>query len=349
MIVGTCGFGSTGSSVVSDYLLEYDNTMVLDRLEFTWVSEVDGLVDLEYHVMHPHQRTNDSIVAIKRYIERMERSERLFIKSGLVPRDKYRKSTMDFIEAITSSKWYWYNLVNKTFKERYFDFYFLEKRIIPFFERKTGHRIDCYPMEEVRLSVCPDNFYEAAQKHVEELLSYLGADFSKMIIMDQPFAANNPQACFPFFKDPYAIVVDRDPRDIFVFGKTRLLTKNHFMPTEDVKAFVDYFKSIREGQPYKEPNDRILILQFEDFVYNYEKSTKNLRDFLKLPDNPHPKTIFDPALSKANTQVFKRFPQYADDIKYIEEHLGDYLFDFSGYDAPDPNSKMFYGKSPLHK
>lgn len=59
MIVGTCGFGSTGSSVVSDYLLEYENTMVLDRLDFTWVSKrLDGLIDLEYHVMHPHQRTN---------------------------------------------------------------------------------------------------------------------------------------------------------------------------------------------------------------------------------------------------------------------------------------------------
>lgn len=124
-----------------------------------------------------------------------------------------------------------------------------------------------------------------------------------------------------FFKDPYAIVVDRDPRIIYVFGKTRLLTKNHFMPTEDVKAFVDYFRSIREGQPYKEPNERILILQFEDFVYNYDESTKALRDFLKLPENPRPRTIFDPALSKANTQVFKRFPQYAEDIKYIEEQL----------------------------
>ena len=67
MIVGACGFGSTGSSAVSDYLLEFGDTAVLDALEFTWASGVDGLADLEYHVMHPHQRTQDSIVAIDRF------------------------------------------------------------------------------------------------------------------------------------------------------------------------------------------------------------------------------------------------------------------------------------------
>lgn len=349
MIVGACGFGSTGSSVISDYLLEFENTSVLDRLEFTWVSGVDGLVDLEYHLMHPHMRTNDSIVAIDRYIKRMKREERLFIKSGLVPKQKYEKSTYDFINSITNTTWYWYNLEPYTFKEKYFDFYFMEKRVIPFFERKLGRRIDCYPTKQVNLSVMPDNFYDASRKHVRELLLLLGADFTKRIVMDQPFAANNPQACFKFFDDPYAIVVDRDPRDNYVFSRTRLLTKNHFMPTENVEDFVIYYRKIRDNQPYKMPNERILLLQFEDLIYKYDKTTKLIRDFLKLPENPKPKTIFDPSLSIANTQVWKRFPQYEKDIKYIEEHLPEYLYDFSGLDTPDPNSKMFFGKSPLHK
>ena len=64
MIVGACSFGSTGSSVITDYLCEYDDIQVLDKIEFTWVSDVDGLLDLEYHLMHPHNRTADSIRAI---------------------------------------------------------------------------------------------------------------------------------------------------------------------------------------------------------------------------------------------------------------------------------------------
>lgn len=47
MIVGACGFGSTGSSAVTDYLKEYDSFQVLDRIEFTWVSVDDGLTDLD--------------------------------------------------------------------------------------------------------------------------------------------------------------------------------------------------------------------------------------------------------------------------------------------------------------
>lgn len=46
MLIGACGFGSTGSSAVTDYLKEYNSFQVLDRIEFTWVSDVDGLIDL---------------------------------------------------------------------------------------------------------------------------------------------------------------------------------------------------------------------------------------------------------------------------------------------------------------
>ena len=35
MIVGACGFGSTGSSVVTDYLKEFDGIQVKDDFEFT--------------------------------------------------------------------------------------------------------------------------------------------------------------------------------------------------------------------------------------------------------------------------------------------------------------------------
>ena len=51
MIVSTCGFGSTGSSAVSDYLMECENTQILDKIEFTIASRVDGLADLEHAVM----------------------------------------------------------------------------------------------------------------------------------------------------------------------------------------------------------------------------------------------------------------------------------------------------------
>ena len=84
-------------------------------------------------------------------------------------------------------------------------------------------------------------------------------------------------------------------------------------------------------------------------VYHYDETTRKIREFLHLPENPNPKSIFDPSISMPNTQVWKRFPQFEEDIKYIERELPEYLFDYTGCPEPDPNAKMFVGRSPKNK
>ena len=347
MIIGACSFGSTGSSAVTDYLCEFGNIQVLDQLEFTWVSDVDGLIDLEYHLFHPHNRTLDSIVAINRYRQKAKTLLHLYEKGGGIDSRVFMDSVNRFLDAITQVKWYWdYDYSNNFFEK---NIRRVTDRIIPWMEAKHGRPINCWPMKEVSLSVLPSNFEVAARQHVKELLIAMGADFSKPIILDQPFAGNNPQACFKFFEDPYAIVVDRDPRDNYVFANTRLLGGNHFMAASPVEDFVKYYKALRDNQPYKQESERVMHIQFEDMVYNYEETTLKIRNFFHLGDNPAPKSIFDPAISMPNTQVWKRFPQYAKDIEYIEQQLQDYLFDYSNCPEPDVNGKMFYGKSPKNK
>lgn len=349
MIIGACGFGSTGSSAISDYLLEYGNVQVLDQIEFTWVSGVNGLVDMEYHLMHPHGRTMDSITAIRNYSKRAQRLERTYVKYGGIPKDAYYESIQKFLDSIAQVSWNWYSFEDKNLFDKHLQ-RVLRKRIIPSIEKKVGHQINCYPMEKVYLSVAPDNFYEAARLHVRELLEGMGADYSnKMIVLDQPFAGNNPQAAFPFFDDPYAIIVDRDPRDNYVFAKTRLLGRNHFMAIDNVQDFVKYFRAIRDNQPYQQKDKRVLSIKFEDMVYKYDETTAVIRKFLDLGENPAPRSVFDPTMSINNTQVFRRFPQYADDVKYIEDHLTDYLFDYDEYKDIEITGEMFFGKSPLHK
>ena len=349
MIIGTCGFGATGSSVITDYLKEFDDVIVKDDLEFTYVSGLDGLLYLERAVMHPYNRTIDSIYAIKRFGEYVERKKYSYQIHGLSP-EVFEASAKRLIDTITMTKWYFQDIRKGSFhyRSRYFFHTYMLKKIISKREQKTGHRAECWPLTEVKLSVKPDNFYDAARQHVDELMSAMGLDQNKIIALDQPFPGNNPQACFPFYKDPYAVVVDRDPRDLYVFGKTKLMGKMRFFPIETVEDFIIYYRCLRQDQPYLEPNPRILRLRFEDMVYEYDKTTAKLRDFLHLPMNPHPKSVFDPDLSIANTQVFKRYTQFADDVKKIEEALPEYLFDFSKYPEPDFSKKMFFGKSPKH-
>lgn len=350
MIVGACGFGATGSSVVTDYLKEYDDVTVKDDLEFTYLTSHDGLLYLERAVMNPFNRTGDSITAIRRFHELVLKKKHAYEIHGLSS-DVFVQSAKEFVDAITMTKWYWTRSAQKS-GWRYSPVnilrYYMLNKVIPSKERKLGHRVSWWPMEEVRLSVHPDNFYDAAQKHIDDILLGMGLDQRKIIALDQPFSGNNPQACFPFYKDPYAVVVDRDPRDLYVFGKTKLMGKMHFFPIDKVEDFIIYYRCLRKDQPYMQDNPRILRLRFEDMVYEYDKTTATLREFLHLPENPHPKSVFDPSLSIANTQVFKRFPQFADDVQKIEEALPEYLFDFSKYPEPDFRKKMFYGKSPKH-
>lgn len=342
MIIGACGFGETGSGVVTDYLKEYDDIVVKDNFEFTYVMGIDGLLYLERAVMNPYSRTGDSIHAFKRFLDRLGNLKKFHLPTGLL-----EKSGKEFIDSITMVKWYW-GYKNYRFRSRYFLHSFMLRKVIPWLERKYGKRAKCWPLEEVRFSVRPENFYEAAQKHVDDILRGMGLDQDKIIVMDQPFAANNPQACFPFFHDPYAVVVDRDPRDLYVSGKTRLMGKWRFFPIDTVEDFITYYKALRKDQPYLDGHPRVLCIRFEDLVYEYESTTAKLREFLHLPENPHPRTIFDPSMSIANTQAFKRYPQYAEDIKKIEEALPEYLFDFSKYPEPDFSKEMFLW-SPLNK
>ena len=349
MIISTCSFGSTGSSTVTDYLSEFDTVQVLDHVEFTWLTCVDGIIDLDYHLNNPINRTADSIYAIDRFKKLVDINERKYKRSGRIDPKLFRRSAEKFIEEITQLKWEWYLPHPKSFFRTYFINAFLKYRIIPRIEVWKGRRISCWPMEEVSFSVKPQNFEQAARSHVRDLLEAMGADFDRPVVLDQLMSATNPQLCFKYLDDPYAIVVDRDPRDIYIFSNTKLIGLQHFMPNQPVEDFVKYYRLLRDNQPYKKPHERVLLLRFEDMVYNYENTTKQIRDFLHLPDNPNPKSVFDPALSMANTQLWKRFPQYQEDIEYIERELPEYLFDFRGCPAPDLNKQMFRGKSPKHK
>ena len=346
MIIGACGFGSTGSSAVTDYLKEYNSFQVLDDIEFTWVSNVDGLIDLDHHVNKPHNRIMDSIMAIDSYKAMCKKNAKQYEVAG-VSSKTIIKLTDDFLNSIIDTSWEWrihdsQNTIDRIRRSIYSRF-----SIVSRWEVKNGRHWEGYPLEKVFLSVLPAEFDEKAKKHVRDILMAIGADLSKPLILDQPFAGNNPQACFKFFDDPYAVVVDRDPRDNYDFARTKLLGRFHLMPINRVEDFVKYYRALRDNQPYKEVgNNRLLSIKFEDMVYHYEETTARLRDFLHLPENPCPKSIFDPAISMPNTQVWKRFPQFQRDIEYIEKELPEYLFDYTGCPEPDLNGKMFWGKSP---
>ena len=176
MIIGACGFGSTGSSIVTDYLKEYEHIAVKDDLEFTWVSKTDGLVDLERAVMSPHNRTGDSIVAIRRFEAMAKGMERRYEMHGL-SRETFRQLIKRFIDNITMVKWHWDDSSIKfQYSLKYLAYYIMRKKIIPRLEKRIGHHVKCWPLKEVKMSIMPDNFYSEAIMLFDDMLKALGLD-----------------------------------------------------------------------------------------------------------------------------------------------------------------------------
>ena len=111
MIIGVCGFASTGSSAVLDYLKEYDSLSVLDNKEFVFTFYPDGLENLEYHLFEGASKYESSAVAIERfrrfmycYFIRTARSD----KVGKAIDD----ATETFLNSITQAKWNGYLGIN---------------------------------------------------------------------------------------------------------------------------------------------------------------------------------------------------------------------------------------------
>jgi hypothetical protein len=354
MIIGTCGFASTGSSAVSDFLKEFDENQVFDQFEFTLPYLPDGLEDLEYHLTQHVCRDDSCGIAIPRFKRCIEKEFGLVLKKQFnISQQQLNEITRQFLDSIVQLKWKTAKrtdmLLNPSWFYYFFGFRVMKCHVLPYLQKKIGRVVDIWPYRDVEVSIFPDNFYEASRSFIRNILSGMGADFNKNIVLDQPFLGSNPVRSFCFFDNPRAIVVDRDPRDNYLFTKLVLYKTENIMPVDDVKTFVKYYRLFRDNHPYKQPDKDVLCVRFEDMIYNYESTTERIRDFCNLPVNPNPKSIFDPNLSIANTQLFLRFPEYKADIEFIEKELPEYLFNYDDYPKPNISGKMFSGKSPLNK
>ena len=351
MIVSTCSFGSSGSSVVADYLAECDDAFVFDRFEFNFITEPDGIEDLEYHLVMRNSRTGSSIYAIQRFRKLVRKHSLGWSKLTKTSQERIMELTEEYISGLTQVKYKGFSpKIDKKHSdliEHYLGNAIIRQRLVYGLEKKgiIKENFDFYPLDYVEISIKPKNFYELTKKYLRTLLEEMGFDFSKKIVLlDQAFSGNDPAKSFSFFDDVCAIVVDRDPRDMYIFAKKVLLSKGRFMPTDSVENFIAYYRALRDGQPYKEPNPRILKLQFEELVYNYDESVGKIDAFLGI-ENKNRKKYFIPEMSAANTNLIRKYPEFADDVKKIEEELPEYIFDFSKYDEIESGNGTFFGRS----
>lgn len=332
LTIGACGFNATGSSAVIDYLREFNENVVVDQFEFTIAHMPDGLQDLKYHLFEGSIKHTSSCMALDRF-QRLIKGypSRMFSRyCG----DRLLEFAEEFLDSISQCEWIGSGAPDSYyFSMRSIVARLLRKCNLARFYRKAEERADkklvLFPYNVKRYSCRPSNYDVAARRFVGKMLDELGRVSEKNMVLDQPFAGNNPQAAFPFFENPVAIVVDRDPRDYYLLCKKFYYPSGwRLVPCNNVESFVAYFRSMRESMPYLENDSRILRIRFEDMVYEYETTTKRIRLFCHLGEHATPYRYFDPRKSIHNTNLASLYPDLSADVAFIEKALPEYLYPF---------------------
>ena len=342
MIVGVSGFGYTGSGAVFGYLKERDECDAINT-EFCLAYMPHGIQDLEYHLTGQISRFYSSDAAIKDFL--------YLVKKLNSPRSVYRKAmgknfvelSQIFIKNISQLIWpgWWsYDAIVSDGLHQTFRFRILN-RYIDFWEKKYKLRYTPQKNEKIYLSIHPENFIEEAIKYINALIDGFGCDRKKIILLDQPFEANAPLQSMKYYEDARAIIVDRDPRDLYILAKKVVLNKGTFIPSNDVHSFIKYYRLCRIGV-VRENSPVVLHIAFEDMIYEYDNTTNKIDTFLGINSiNTNRYKFFDPNISINNTQLYLRYPELSDETTIIEKELSEYLYPFYKYDMKPNNEASF--------
>ena len=263
-LISCASYYGSGSSAITDLIGEYEGVKSLTEYEFRFIHDIDGIMDLEYHLVINPNRHNSGH-ALKRFWKFSEfnsgtwfdkRYERFF--DG-----HYKRITKEYIESLTDLKYpgYWYVDLYEKGK----CFYYrksIEGKIAKilllnrFYNKMPGEFTYCsLPSEE--------KFINLTQKYIEDLLRVANKENADYLMMDQLTPSSNINRCLRYFKnDICTFIVDRDPRDIFVANK--MIWKENIVPS-DVDKFCKWFLFTRgcaNGQELD--SQKVMKIQFEN-------------------------------------------------------------------------------------
>ena len=344
MIIGVCGFSWSGSGAVLDYLMEYDHIQIYNR-ELTIAFFPDGLSDLDFQLNENCSKFLSSTVAIPRF-EKMVNRVLQRATDG-----KIKELTARYLESLTQAQWIGAGQGQLVRHNQWFYWHIGNRLLHRVYRKLPPHlckRFKLYPLTNMRLSIKPDDFLQKTQIYTNEILKLLGLEPDGIVVLNQPFPANNPSRCLRYFRNSKAIVVDRDPRDIYVFLRETFYGNSYSVPVDDVHAFIAYYKSLHAEIETLKTSENILYIRFEDLIYEYTRTTDQINQFLGLPKNENARKYFVPEASMINTRVFEKTQKCYEEVRTIERELPEYLYDFDSYEYK-PSVQLSFDDNPLTK
>lgn len=326
--IACVGYHDTGSSVVDDLLRECDNVAQgVAGAELRICHDPDGISDLEYHLVKDPHRLGSTLI-IRRFIDYCKRYSRMTEK---LVGDKWKNMYMNYINSLVKLKYKgWLDcdvLFFPIWKKKYLWFltainHFLPQKI------KKQRWYNFFPNEESYYSsLTEEEFLSKTKVFIDSICEKMNPENKEYIVLDQFASSHNPCNACRYTDNLKVIIVDRDPRDLYIHDVK--MYKEHILAPEALD-FAKQYRLMRR-EIIKDDSSIVLRVYYEDLIYKYEETTKLIFDFLGIDPLVHhidKKKYFNPAISINGTQLWKRFPQYAEDVQIISEELKEMLYPY---------------------
>lgn len=333
-IITCAGYYGTGSSAITDLISEYDDVYSCTEYEFRFVHDPDGISDLEYNLVENPNRHNSGF-ALKRYkklvdfhagILGVKRYEKFF-------NDQWKETSYRYIDDLMDFKykgWWQYDLYSKGLFF-YYRKLFINKLLKLTLWRNSERQRDVLPKEYTYFSMPgEEKFLLLTKNYISGLFQAANKTKAGNIMVDQIVPPTNIERYLRYFNDIFVFIVDRDPRDVFLTEKC--IYKGKSIPTNDVDVFCKWYRATRiHRKTEKIQRSNVCFIQFEDLIYNYEKTMHLIENKLGFDQSIHVNKgrLFKPDDSIKNTKLWNKFKGYEKEMKIIGEELKEYLYDFS--------------------
>lgn len=331
--VVTCiSYHGTGSGAVDDLFREFDNFVSApSEVECRYLQDPDGVSDLEYNLIENPNRLNSGF-ALKRYM--------IFAKSmaytyGKIFGNNWMKYSKEYIESLAKFSYngYWHGDLRIISKPKLAVYYFRRalSKITPKKYRK-GTFYNYFPkLISYHSYISEKEFLNNTKKYSENLINLLNKDNKEFLVLDQCVPTSNIKRYSRYIDGLKVIIVDRDPRDTYL---NSILHGDHVLPKE-VEKYCEVYKDIRKTIKEELQNSNVLFIRFEDLLFNYDKTVDKIISFVGTDASHHvkKKKVLIPEKSILNTRQWIKHPEYHEQIKYIENHLSEYLYNFDEDDS----------------
>lgn len=332
--VDVSGFFTSGSSAMVDLLKEFRGAYE-SNAEIRFIRDPYGIIPMENTLVNQWDWINSS-AAISDFLTIMRKSTRrkglclpmgFSLKKNISP--DIMQITKDYIAELTDYTYhidFYHYKFKKSFIKYQIDRYRWGIERLTRGKWKVANRNieDCYfahPTQERFNKATKSYFNKLFANHVKE-------GEKTFIILDQAIPSNNTQVIHRYFNKAKMIIIDRDPRDMFVddilWGEN--LDRDQ-LSIDAAKKFIIRSKAMREGIVL---DDDTIYVRFEDLIIDYDKTRLKILKFLGLDESDHikKKECLKPEVSIKNIGIWRKFyGQCREAIDLIEKELPELCYD----------------------